>query len=323
MANMYEELKKELSSLLTLGNYIYEHTGSSYVFTSHPWTVLKLVFLKLYVPLYTAIIKKYYDNMVYIDLYAGSGLNNYEGYEDAFLPGSPIIAWSYADISFDKMYLVEIDSKRKSKLESRLKLVTSSSERFKVICDDANKAVHDILNEVSKVKSTHYLAFIDPTGIMQVKWPTLQALFGSIERGLRGDVILLFQSRIAARHAGKALKGDIASKKILDDFFGDTNWMNYLKDFRSSSSIEDALINYLIMKIRSVRRNAIIETVYVKLFREIHYLLVFVTHKTKSGNPWLDRVREMKNFIEKSDPSTVDSIIGEILGRKITLHKYL
>jgi len=59
-------------------------------FTYNKWTLLKLMFLQLYTPLYVSIIEKRYMEYNYIDLFAGSGLNKFED-TDIIIAGSPII----------------------------------------------------------------------------------------------------------------------------------------------------------------------------------------------------------------------------------------
>ena len=315
---LYLKLQNELMRLLDLGELIAKHTGRRPAFIGHPWTALKLVFLKLYVPLYTKIIKKYYEKMVYIDLLAGSGLNTYEGYEDAVLPGSPIIAWTYAYTSFDKLYLVEIDTNSAKALEKRINLVTSSKERFTIYkgCD-ANIMVHKIMREIEKHKSIHYLAFIDPTGLDDISWTTLQRLLAS---NIRGDIVLLFHSRQAAREVGKALKG--MNTPALDKLLGGRNWLNYIRKHKDKG-YEKAITDYLLHKIMCVREEAVLETVRVDLRKKFQYYLIFITCKTRSGNPWLKAVREMKRFVENTPSQTVDIAIGEILGKTKTLTRYL
>ena len=312
----YKELQEELKELTTLGKHIAFHTGEAYSFKGHPWTALKLVFLKLYTPLYTSIIRKRFKNMVYIDLFAGSGLNTYEGYKEVYLPGSPIIAWSYATISFDKMFLVEKNDVRARMLEKRMEFVVSSHKRFNVFCNDANRVIYRIMNRVEEEKSTHYLAFIDPTAF-EVKWSTFERLLTS---NIRGDIILLFHSRNAARIAGKVLKGEDVSS--LFEFFGNNTWLEHVK-MRRNKRMEEALTEYLIDKIKRTRSKVIVNTIRVKLRRKVHYLLIFVTNVTKSGNPWLKKMQRIKEFIEKTNPETVDTAIREILGKTITLHRFL
>ena len=147
---------------------------------------------------------------------------------------------------------------------------------------------------------------------------------------IRGDIIILFQSRFAARTAGKKMKGVISKATSLNMFFGDQEWEKFLKKCieLKEKTKEQCLLEYYLNKIertvtKHTKRKPIINYIKVKLFKEISYYLIYITNKTKRNNPWLIEIMKMKSFIEKSKPETVDVIIKEALGKSCTLDRYI
>ena len=65
------------------------------------WTPLKLVVLGYFTKVYTPIIPKYFKNMVYIDLFANSGINRVD--EKDLIVGSPVVAIGAAKRPFNKI----------------------------------------------------------------------------------------------------------------------------------------------------------------------------------------------------------------------------
>jgi len=317
----YKELIRHISELVSAGQEIY-HLYPQNPLIAHRWTVLKLVFLKLYVPIYTWIIKRRYSYMAYLDLFAGSGLNVFEGYEKAPIPGSPIIAWGFAGLSFDHLYLVEKNGDHSRSLQHRIKLVVPST-RFTIYHKgDANEKVYDIMDEIEEFSGAHYMAFIDPFGL-NVHWSTMERLLSS---KVRGDLLILFQSHVAMTTAKQVLKRE-ARSKALPRLFGTHDWLDYLKKKMKNGSaqeVEDLLLEYYIMRIRSVRKKARILTVNIRLYREhISYKLIFVTTKTRQNNPWMKNVFALKSFIENARPEDVDNGIKNALGKPKSLVEFL
>ena len=135
MSSLKEILKRmqKLKELATLGRLITqtketeykEHIDSADNFYYNKWTLLKLLFIQLYVPLYISIISKRYKEFNYIDPFAGSGVNmlKEEGKEGIIIAGSPIIALSFAPKPFTKAYLNDIIPSKVTLLRKRIELL--------------------------------------------------------------------------------------------------------------------------------------------------------------------------------------------------------
>ncbi len=323
----YERLRCELEELKRAGEVVVSATGHQNPYTAHPWTVLKLVFLKMYVrDVYAPIIGRRYPCMAFIDLFAGSGLNCYEGAR-FFIPGSTLVAWFYATYPFDRVYAVGYNKPRNNPgyiwLKQRLERFIPRG-RLKLLVGDANKKVDDITRDLIAVRDKvreelggglHYLAFIDPNSC-EVHWSTIEKLIRLEKEGVPGDFIILLQARMIARIMG-GIRSDPKCHKDaarkLDLFFGTKEWRSILN---AKKRLEESTLELYMNKLEKLKSRALIECIKIELMRKgIYYYLIYVTRETKSGSPYLDTVRWLKNFVESVDKKeTVDSVIRDVLG---------
>jgi len=180
----FERLCCELEELKRVGEIVVGTVKDTFnPFPSRSWTVMKLLFLKMYVrDVYTPIIGKRYKKMYFIDLFAGTGLNSYENAE-FFIPGSTLVAWFFATYPFDRIYAVGYDMPKDRPpyiwLEKRLKPFIPP-KRLRVLRGDANKKVDEIVGELKDEAKredggVHFLAFIDPN-CTEVYWSTIEKL---------------------------------------------------------------------------------------------------------------------------------------------------
>jgi len=332
ISDNYERLCCELEELKRSGEIAVKATSSHGAFKAHHWTIIKLLFLKMYVrDVYTPIIGKRYF-MVFIDLFAGTGLNCYENTQFC-VPGSTLVAWFYATYSFDRIYAVGYD-KSESRwepppyvwLERRVKRFIPQ-KRCHILKGDANKRVDDIVNSLINMKKhggdrrgIHYLAFIDPTS-HEVHWTTIEKLVNLEKEGIYGDFIILFQSRLLAREIGKVQSNPQKYNNLaneLDKFFGTDSWRSIKKP------IEKSIFELYLERLKKIKSRALIETIEVELMREdIHYYLIYITRKTQRGSPYLNTVRWLKDFVERVDQKNiVDNAIRKVLGLNRPLTKY-
>ena len=103
-----EWLKRHLQRLLPMSDQL-SSIYPEVVYEKRGWAALKLVCLMFYADVYTKIIPKYYDKMVYIDLLAGSGINRVKETGDLII-GSPIIA-ATMESPFDRLIFVDCEQK--------------------------------------------------------------------------------------------------------------------------------------------------------------------------------------------------------------------
>ncbi len=163
------------------------------------WTIQKHLFLHSYLQPFFAIGSKYFRRIVYIDMFAGPGLNLIRKGKDSFpSPGSPLVAYAYKYIPkkggrterFDSYYFFEKDPLKAQILESRLNQIASDfhyEEKPRVIHKDSSSSIWSVMNAevefLSQPKKTNvrpdqgllFLIFIDPEGL-ELNWDVLSKL---------------------------------------------------------------------------------------------------------------------------------------------------
>jgi three-Cys-motif partner protein len=337
--DVYDKLYKELKELRDIGKTVLEKTGGRGCLLGHRWTVLKLLFLKLYVrDIYAPIIANYYPSMAFVDLFAGTGLNKYEG-SNFPIPGSTLIAWFCAKYPFDRIFaigyngpdeLFDLNSGRKHK-DKPYKYLCKRVTRFipknylRLIEGDANEKIDEVINGLREMRKRygglHYLAFVDPNSC-EVHLDTLKKLIDLEKEGIVGDFIILFQARLIARKIGRWIKsekkGNLAGE--LDRFFGTEDWRNF-----EAGRIEDSVINLYEAQLKKLKQKAIVKKLDINLMREgIHYYLFYVTRETSRGSPYTKSVELIEEFVRLIDKEDiVDQAIREALGIKSSLRSFM
>ncbi len=326
----YERLCCELEELRRAGEVVVKTTGSLGSYTAHHWTVLKLVFLKMYVrDVYTPIIGKRYPYMVFIDLFAGKGLNTYNKAK-FYVPGSSLIAWFFATYPFDKIYTVGYDKPSTDPpyiwLSKRLHAFIPR-QRFWLGKGDANVLIDVIRDDLLKMRDRvrdefgggiHFLAFIDPD-CHEARWSTIEKLINLEKEGICGDFIILLQARLIARIIGKIRSEPDKSEKMakdLDGFFGTDEWREFIE---LKGGIEQRVIDLYTRRLEKLKKRALIEKIDIELMREdVHYYLIYITRETKQGSPYLNTVKWLKEFVERVDKrKVIDNAIRTVLGIRL------
>ncbi len=340
-----DEILKRLQKfreIHTLGKLVSEDKETAYTpsidsennFTYNKWTLLKLLFLFLYTPLYTSIIGSRYADMNYIDLFSGSGVNKLED-TDIVIAGSPIIALALARIPFNHAYFNDTDGRKICMLKKRVEKLKelSTKNRYREVIfsnisstsvnyrtKDANEALVEIFEEIDerarrllkeKGKGCHNLIFIDPFGF-EFKRESLELI---LKAKFRSDIIILFNSYGAGLNAYNIIKLGRSSKS-LDNLLG-TEWLDYVKQKaqEKGKSLEDLGRNEL---------SNMLSEYYVELFRSHNYVvrivrlplrlesqqfdLIFACRRTNQGNRFLPAVDYIKNMLEKTDYRLVDEL---------------
>lgn len=252
-------------------------------------TPLKLIFLHYSLSIYALIISKYYKNMFYIDLFAGSGLNKMKNSRDTII-GSPLIALLNHRERFTHFFFCEKDPMLFDALKLRLEAL--SIKNVEIIHDDCNTELDNIISKIKEIRSSHAFFFIDPYA-MEFKWNSMKKVLSTYT-----DVMFTFMTHNLTRARNSALAQPKNSTIALDDFFGDKSW---------ASDSKDALVVYK-QNILKVRKNAEIESVNINGY----YDIIFITNKTKGKNPWMNAIREAKKEIEKMTPEQVKTALDKL-----------
>jgi len=266
-----------------------------------PHTLLKLAYLKYYFDIALEIAKNYFENYVFIDTFAGSGLVSIKDTEYVSL-GSSLLALifkSRSGTSFSKIIGVEIHENKFSLLYQRLNLIKKELNLvtdIKLIKGDINKKIDDIANEINQ--GDYGILFIDPEGI--------EISLGDLSKILSGSKsidVILNQSEGVYRVLGKAQNGDSVSLKKLEQ---------YLPTLSNVQDPEKARDNILFTQFgKPIEATAEIRDVN----NSPKYELVLRVRSTKSGTPWVKGMVEFANNITKYNGKIVLDILDQIHGK--------
>jgi len=275
------------------------------------WSIIKLLALLRFVDIYTKIIKaprqrRFFQNMYYIDLLAGSGLCRI-GKKGDIIVGSALIACTLCYHPFDKYFLVEKNAEKAEALKARIETITPN---FKLLNCDCNDRIDEIMDEIGV--RDHYLAFVDCEGL-DVSWSTMQSLFAK-----NGDVLLNFQTQSIWRQPNKVRNRSRGWKKTLETlnrFFGDDGW----KDCKKA----DDLLKCYMDKIRNETTRKIVLPLPVKGSGSYRYDIILATRRTKGGNPWIKSMEKLQEIMGGYRPEIVKRTLDILMHRQETLNDLL
>ncbi len=286
------------------------------------WAVLKLAGLsylpKQYLNIINKRLRQEYGKLtvVYIDLFAGSGLNKIKGYDKPFL-GSPLLVIdraSRASYQFDKLFFVDKSREYIKALEERIKILSEYDEyswikgRCFTIPKDANEAAKEIASKLNKIKYKNCLIFIDP-----YKW---QIKRDSLERLLEfhGDVLITLQALLIAKEIGKHNSSGLKEETVekISEFFGmsESRW----RKLSTEDSVKEEYI-----KIIKEHKPFVVD-IKVKSGGLYRYYLIFASKR--SNPPWKNWILRLKNLVESFSGDIAEHCIERMYGRASRLDDY-
>ena len=302
VAWLYELVKESIS-----GCKIYE---------KGPWAFMKLLIVAMYIDIYTNTAKKWFNWILYIDLFAGPGFNRIEELDEV-LAGSPLLAQIMPRVlksgdrkAFDEILLFDLDPTNCDSLRQILPNAT-------VNCCDSNSegALSLISSSLMRYPRSHYLAFVDPEGL-EIKWSTLKALFS-----LDGDLIINYMYSGVARLFGSyhGTKGKTKSSidNTLTEFFGTQEW----KEISQGPGCGELLFDLYLERIKKHRSRV----VFVPIPSEVggfQYRIIIAVKKTKKGSPWLKPIEQAKDRLERMNHSQLRLVVDIFRKRQSTLDEF-
>jgi len=149
----------------------------------HYWSLKKLFSLAMYIPMFlqiglTAVEKKFFDAIIYVDTHAGPGLAKVGGDEKDIVLGSPMLAVEWPKVvgsklkgfkkitkGFTQLYFIEKDPRTYNVLQRISHNMGNIGGTIKVYCGDSNYMLATIKREISReFNNPLILMFIDPYG---------------------------------------------------------------------------------------------------------------------------------------------------------------
>lgn len=299
----YEWLKPRVRKLVEIAEP-HKLNYPEVFYDTKPWSIIKLLALLRFVDVYTKIIKapkqqRFFKNMYYIDLLAGSGLCRIDPKGD-IIAGSSLIACTQCAHPFDKYFLVEKDPEKAKALKARIETVTSNAKIFACDCNDCIK---EIMEEIDK--GDHYLAFIDCEGL-DVSWQTMKSLFDK-----NGDVLFNFQTQSIWREPNivrNKSRGWEATLDRLNWFFGDERWKN--------CEHADDMLKCYIDRIENETTRKIVLPLPVKGSGSYRYDIILATRETRAGSPWIKSMKDLQEIMGGYRPDIVEKTLDILMKRQ-------
>lgn len=196
------------------------------------WAIDKYRLLKLYATLFTTSMRSRWDELIYVDLFAGTGRAKIRGTE-RIVPASPLLALT-VEHPFNRYVFCEADPQRMSALQVRVRQGFSGTDcRF--VPGDVNATVHAILGELPAIRyGRKFLTFcfVDPFSLKNLRFETISAL--SIRYV---DFLVLIPSGYdATRNEGIYLAPE---NRTIDRFLGRPLWRQEWAAARASGKTFD------------------------------------------------------------------------------------
>lgn len=267
------------------------------VYKAH--TVLKLAYLNYYMGIFLPIVHKYFNKIVFIDAFGGSGIVKIENSNYSVL-GSTLMA-ATANVngkSFDLVISIDKDKDKSDLLKSRVQALGIKNTYIEN--GDTNDIIKDIAVKYKLDKNTGAIFFIDPEG-MEANLIQFMPLFESIQAV---DLIINATWGIQRMH-GRIQKnvneadvkrmqrmipyytpGDNPDEKLLH-FFEDT----LAKPIGDAVDIHD-------------------------IGKKVAYSLILRTNRTKTNSEWTKAMQPFGHYIDTLDDKSALNFLHEIFGRQ-------
>jgi three-Cys-motif partner protein len=185
------------------------------------WSEVKLGILDSYLRAFTTAVCGRSSGANYLDLFAGSYLNN-KRHADGMFPGSSRIALE-TQPAFTRLAFIELP-KPAGALEHAIESDRPGDARWKVVPGDCNLVLQEALAWLAPQQWAPTFAFIDPKG-MQVAWATIQALaeWRSAYK-TKVELWILFPEPALARVLGLRGVRGLRSAERLTRLYGTDEW---------------------------------------------------------------------------------------------------
>jgi len=211
-----------------------------YIDEVRSWSEDKYSLLGGYCDIFTSGMKNKWDNLVYIDMFAGSGYARFKETRK-IVKSSPLIALSIPN-KFDKYIFCDIEEAKLSALKDRVELYYPYINTAYVV-GDCNDKVDELLNEIP-IPSTNNtvltFCFADPYSL-NLKFNTIKKL--SKNGNQRIDFLILLALHMDANRNFIYYINENNNK--IANFLDDDRWKS---EFVDSSLTENNFVQYLYNK---------------------------------------------------------------------------
>lgn len=275
-------------------------------FRARPWTWLKLGVLSSYLPVYLRILRPRFKRLVFLDLFAGSGVDRYDsGGTPICVPGSSLVAASYHSaanpgarpLAFDSIVAVEKDPARARSLEAAVgRFGYVQGPNLSVLRGDCNDLTDQILDAVSGY-GTHVLLFADPEAL-DLHYSTLSKL---LDKHPATDVFVTHLVSGSAR-----THSERSDKK--DRFYGTHEWAG-LSTRAEYADLYSRQLGLLREYVHALPIQAELNGYY--------YDLMFAVRATSTSSQWQSAVVNLRPKIARLSGADVELVLRTVVPRAI------
>jgi len=246
-------------------------------------TALKLMCVGYWSDIFTTILHSSRIPAIYVDICSGSGLTKIKD-DSKLLPGSTIVAESYASYPYKFIICVDCDKTKTNALEMRMSRIRNKNS-FKIF----NGKIEEVIDDVcALVKQKHGImfCFIDPEGFNGLDWD----IYYKISK-CRGDILITWDHPDIWRVFHKSII-DKGNELRMMNIFGNSIWKNAI----SNDELTERYIN------RLRERRDLVKSLDIIDENKIVYKELLCVRKTKDGSPWVSAYENnLKKQVEKKD----------------------
>jgi three-Cys-motif partner protein len=181
------------------------------------WGEVKYRHVELYASLFTKSMRRKWDALVYLDLFAGSGRSRIRGTR-RIISASPIVILGIPE-AFDKYIFCEENKNYAEALEKRCRR-EFPDKRAKIITGNANTSASDILAEMPRPGRNRKVlgfCFLDSFQMQNLSFETIKTL----SQRFMDFLVLIPSSMDANRNEQHYVQ---QQNKTVDNFIGNPNW---------------------------------------------------------------------------------------------------
>jgi three-Cys-motif partner protein len=181
------------------------------------WGEEKHRHVQLYASLFVKSMRTKWDELIYLDLFAGSGRSKIRG-TGRIVSASPLLILGMSQ-AFDKYIFCEEDKDYAGALETRCRR-DFFNRKVKIITGNANASVDNIVAEMPRFGKTHRVlgfCFLDPFQMQNLHFSTIERL----SRRLMDFLVLIPSGMDANRNEQNYIQ---PRNKTVDNFVGNSDW---------------------------------------------------------------------------------------------------
>ena len=262
-------------------------------------TVLKLAYLNYYMGVFLPIAHKYFDKIVFIDAFGGSGIVKIENSNYAVL-GSTLMAANAEAYGnhFDLVISIDKDKEKTDLLKSRVQAL--GLKNTYVENGDANDIIKDIAVKYNLDKTSGAIFFIDPEG-MEANLIQFMPLFKSVKA-----VDLIINKTWGIYRLDGRIQKNVNEADIMA-------MQRMIPDYTPGDNPDEKLLHFFEDTLAKLIGDAV--DIH-DIGKKVAYSLILRTTRTKTNSEWTKAMQPFGHYIETLDDKSALNFLHEIFGRQ-------